>query len=153
MMRVTKESDQEAPQKKRRRFGPREMEGMSALLGFASFLAESEGGRKIDFELAGPVHSAPSQDSRPTVSSATNLATETQTDPVDLLGYRVELSDCAFTQRLQQVLSSLHMPASLFIPAMLFHRSDSKPQEHKSGRAASHVAVASYIKTSLEMLS
>lgn len=162
MLRASRESDPETPHRKRKRFGPKAVEGMRALLGFASFLAESESGKRADVELREPVvhrvRSATDKVKSPVkrpayVSKPVQTARETQISDDGLFGYMMELDDCTFTQRLYHLLDTLAMPRRMFIPAVLYCRSEHSELERRSTQTASHVAVAAYIKSSLGSLS
>lgn len=157
MLRSARESDPETPRRKRKRFGPKAVEGMRALLGFASFLAESEAGKKTDVELKEPIRRlrSPSKPKPPLKRPTQQVRTarETQTSGDGLLGYPMELGDCAFTQRLQHLLGALQLPQGLLLPAVLYHRSDCREPQGRPTSTASHVSVAAFIKSSLETLS
>lgn len=161
MLRTTKESDLETPRRKRKRFGPKAVEGMCALLGFASFLAESETGKKSEVGLQEPIHRLRSSTNKAksllkrtgSASQQVKIIRETQTSGDGLFGYTMALGDCAFTQRLHHLLDSLQMPRCMFTPAVLYHRSEHSEAQGKPTSTASHISVAAFIKSSLGTLS
>ena len=154
-LKSCKEAQRDLKRKRRKRGGREEGEGMGALLGFASFLAESELGTQADIQLSGPVHrkrtAAKSHHRQsPLTLQSFSASNETQTSADSLLGRIV--SSCPLTQRLLHLQSLLHLPQSLILPAVLYHRSE-RSAERSPALAANHLAVAHYIKTSRETLS
>lgn len=151
-----KEAQSDLQRKKRKRCGREEGEGLGALLGFASFLAESEMGVQADIQLLGPIHRKRTPAKYPRrrfaiTSQSFSASNETQTSSDSLLGRIVDY--CPLTQRLLHLQSLLHLPQSLFLPAVLYHRREARSTERRPVRAANHLAVVHYIKTSRETLS
>lgn len=163
MLRINRELDPETPHRKRKRFGPKAAEGMRALLGFASFLAESESGKRTDVvelrEPAVPRARSATDKVKPPAKRHAYVSKPVQTGRAmhmsedGLFGHVLELGDCEFTERLYHLLDTLSMPRRMFIPAVLYCRSQHSELERRSTQTANHIAVAAYIKSSLGSLS
>ena len=120
---------------------------------------QNEGGNRVYVELSGPIcrkRSPTSKGKSPSKRSAIVLeplqaSHGTQTNGDNLSGHII--GACALTQRLQRLQTTLQMRESPCFPAVLYHRSEQREAQRRPARAASHLAVADYIKTSRKTLS
>jgi hypothetical protein len=118
---------------------------------------KNEDGNRMYLELSGPIcrkRSPTSKGKSPSKRSVIVLESlqashGTQTCGDSLSGHII--GACTLTQRLHRLQTTLHMRESPCFPAVLYHRSEQREAQRRPARAASHVAVAAYIKTSRKL--